>query len=105
GVRNEGEASMRLGLAGIPALAEVMMIERDLRLLELTGARLHIMHVSTAEGIEAIRNAKARGLRVTCDTAPPYFALIENDIGDYRTFCKVSPPLRTARDRDAVIAG
>ena len=102
---NEGETSMRLGLPGIPALAETMMIERDLRLLELTGARLHIMHVSTAEGVEAIRRAKASGLRVTCDTAPPYFTLTETDIGDYRTFCKISPPLRTGRDREAVIAG
>jgi len=105
GAMNEGETSMRLGLPGIPALAEVMMIERDLRLLEMTGARLHIMHVSTAEGVEAIRRAKARGLRVTCDTAPPYFTLTEGDIGDYRTFCKISPPLRTGRDREAVIAG
>lgn len=105
GVMNEGETSMRLGLPGVPALAEVMMIERDLRLLELTGARLHIMHVSTAEGVEAIRRAKAKGLRVTCDTAPPYFTLTEADIGDYRTFFKISPPLRTGRDREAVIAG
>ena len=105
GAMNEGETSMRLGLPGIPALAEVMMIERDLRLLEMTGARLHIMHVSTAEGVEAIRRAKARGLRVTCDTAPPYFTLTEVDIGDYRTFCKISPPLRTGPDREAVIAG
>jgi len=105
GAMNEGEMSMRLGLPGIPSLAEVMMIERDLRLVELTGARLHIMHVSTAEGVDAIRRAKARGLRVSCDTAPPYFTLTEGDIGDYRTFCKISPPLRTGRDREAVIAG
>jgi dihydroorotase len=105
GAMNEGETSMRLGLPGIPAMAEVMMIERDLRLVELTGARLHIMHVSTADGVDAIRRAKAKGLRVSCDTAPPYFTLTENDIGDYRTFFKVSPPLRTERDREAVIAG
>ncbi|MCW5771922.1 MAG: dihydroorotase [Rhodospirillaceae bacterium] len=105
GAMNEGETSMRLGLPGIPAMAEVLMIERDLRLVEMTGARLHLMHVSTADGIEAIRRAKARGLRITCDTAPHYFTLTENDIGDYRTFCKVSPPLRTVRDRDAVVAG
>lgn len=105
GAMNEGETSMRLGLPGIPAMAEVMMIERDLRLVELTGARLHIMHVSTADGVDAIRRAKARGLRVSCDTAPPYFTLTENDIGEYRTFCKLSPPLRTERDREAVIAG
>ncbi len=105
GAMNEGEISMRLGLPGIPAAAEAMMIERDLRLLALTGARLHFMHVSTAEGIDAVRKGKALGLHVTCDTAPPYFTLTEADIGDYRTFCKVSPPLRTASDREAVIAG
>ncbi len=105
GAMNEGETSMRLGLPGIPAMAEVMMIERDLRLVELTGARLHLMHVSTADAIDAIRRAKAKGLRVTCDTAPPYFTLTEGDIGEYRTFCKISPPLRTERDREAVIAG
>jgi dihydroorotase len=105
GAMNEGETSMRLGLPGIPALAEVMMIERDLRLVELTGARLHLMHVSTADGIDAVRRGKAKGLAVTCDTAPPYFTLTETDIGEYRTFCKVSPPLRTERDRAAVIAG
>jgi dihydroorotase len=105
GAMNEGETSMRLGLPGIPAMAEVMMIERDLRLVELTGARFHIMHVSTADGIDAIRRAKKRGLAVTCDTAPPYFTLTEIDIGEYRTFCKISPPLRTERDRDAVVAG
>jgi len=105
GAMNEGETSMRLGLPGIPAVAEVMMIERDLRLVELTGARLHLMHVSTADGVDAIRRAKAKGVRVTCDTAPPYFTLTEGDIGEYRTFCKISPPLRTERDREAVIAG
>ena len=105
GAMNEGETSMRLGLPGIPAMAEVMMIERDLRLVELTGARFHIMHVSTADGIDAIRRAKKRGLAVSCDTAPPYFTLTEIDIGEYRTFCKISPPLRTERDRDAVVAG
>jgi dihydroorotase len=105
GAMNEGEISMRLGLAGIPALAEVIMIERDLRLVELTGARLHVMHVSSAEGVDALRRAKARGLPVTCDTAPHYFTLTERDIGEYRTFCKVSPPLRTEDDRAAVVAG
>ncbi len=105
GAMNEGETSMRLGLPGIPACAEAMMIERDLRLVALTGARLHLMHVSTAEGIAAIRRAKSLGLPVTCDTAPHYFTLTETDIGEYRTFCKVSPPLRTERDRSAVVEG
>jgi dihydroorotase len=102
---NEGEVSMRLGLAGIPAAAEVMMIERDLRLVELTGGRYHAAHVSTAAAIDAIRKAKKRGLPVTCDTAPPYFTLNETAIGDYRTFAKLSPPLRVERDRAAVEEG
>jgi dihydroorotase len=81
------------------------MIERDLRLVEITGARYHVAHVSTAAGIEAIRHGKAMGLPVTCDTAPPYFALNETAIGDYRTFAKLSPPLRSEADRRAIIAG
>ncbi len=81
------------------------MVERDLRLIEVTGARLHFAHVSTGAAIEAIREAKRRGLPVTCDTAPHYFALNENEVGEYRTFAKVSPPLRSEDDRRAVVAG
>jgi dihydroorotase len=105
GAMNESEISTRLGLPGIPAAAEVIMVERDLRLVELTGARYHAAHLSTAEAIEAIRRAKARGLHVTCDTAPPYFALNETAVGEYRTFAKLSPPLRREADRLAVIEG
>jgi len=105
GVMNAGETATRLGLVGIPRQAEVMMIERDIRLVELTGARLHIAHLSTSESVEAIRQAKARGLPVTCDTAPPYFALNEVAIGDYRTFAKLSPPLREETDRRAIVDG
>jgi dihydroorotase len=102
---NEGEISTRLGLKGIPAVAEVIMIERDVRLVELTGGRYHAAHVSTAAGIDAIRAAKARGLAVTCDTAPPYYGLNETAVGEYRTFAKLSPPLRGEDDRLAVIEG
>ncbi len=102
---NEGEIATRLGLLAIPPAAEVIMIERDLRLVEITGARYHVAHVSTAAGVEAIRRAKAQGLPVTCDTAPPYFVLNETAIGDYRTFAKLSPPLRSEGDRRAVIEG
>jgi dihydroorotase len=102
---NEGEIATRLGLAGITPAAEIIMVERDLRLVEITGARYHAAHVSTAAAIEAIRQAKARGLPVTCDTAPPYFVLNETAVGDYRTFAKLSPPLRSERDRRAVIQG
>ena len=105
GVMNEGEVATRLGLAGIPALAEVIMIERDLRLVELTGCRCHVAHVSTAAAVEAVRRAKASGLPVTAEAAPHHFALNELEVEGYRTFAKVSPPLRTEDDRRAVVAG
>jgi dihydroorotase len=105
GDMNAGEMATRLGLVGIPAAAEVIMVERDVRLVELTGARLHFAHLSTAAAIDVVRRAKARGLPITCDTAPPYFALNENAVGDYRTFAKLSPPLRSESDRLAVIEG
>src|SRR5215469_3020486 len=101
----EGEIATRLGLPAMTPMAEVIMIERDLRLVEITGARFHVAHVSTAAGIDAIRKAKAAGLPVTCDTAPPYFVLNETAIGDYRTFAKLSPPLRSEWDRRAVVEG
>jgi dihydroorotase len=104
GAMNAGELATRLGLAGIPRQAEVMMIERDLHLVEMTGGRYHVAHLSTAPAVEAIRKAKQRGLSVTCDTAPPYFALNENEVGDYRTFARLSPPLRGEDDRRAVVA-
>lgn len=103
GVMNAGEVATRLGLPAIPAVAEVMMIERDLRLVELTGARYHVAHVTTGAALDVIRRAKASGLPVTCDTAPPYFALTEVDVGDYRTFARLSPPLRGEMDRRAVV--
>lgn len=105
GAMNEGEIATRLGLPGITPAAEAIMIERDLRLVEITGGRYHAAHLSTEAAIEAIRRAKARGLPVTCDTAPHYFALNETAVGEYRTFTKVSPPLRSEWDRRAVVAG
>ncbi|WP_299626778.1 dihydroorotase [Pelagibius sp.] len=105
GAMNGGELATRLGLPGIPAVAEVMMVERDLRLVELTGGRYHVAHVSTAAAVEAIKRAKARGLDVTCDTAPHYLTLNEIAVGDYRTFAKVSPPLRSEDDRRAIVEG
>ncbi len=101
----EGEIATRLGLPAITPMAELIMIERDLRLVAITGARYHVAHVSTGAAIDAIRNAKAAGLPVTCDTAPPYFSLNETAIGDYRTFAKLSPPLRGEVDRRAVVEG
>lgn len=102
---NEGEIATRLGLPGIPAAAEAIMLDRDMRLVELTGGRYHAAHISTRAGVEVIRQAKKRGLSVTCDTAPAYFALNETAVGDYRTFAKLSPPLRSEDDRRAVVEG
>ena len=102
GVMNAGELATRLGLSGIPDAAEVIMLERDLRLVEMTGGRYHAAHISCAKAVETIRTAKARGLPVTCDTAPHYFTLNETAVGDYRTFAKVSPPLRSETDRAAI---
>jgi dihydroorotase len=104
GSATESEQSTRLGLPGIPAAAEAMMVARDIRLAELTGGAIHFSHVSTGEALALIRIAKAAGLAVTCDTAPPYFDLNETSIGDFRTYAKLSPPLRKEHDRKAVIA-
>jgi dihydroorotase len=105
GSMNQGELATRLGLGGIPREAEIIMVERDLRLAAMTGGRLHFSLLSTSDAIDAVRRAKAQGLDVTCDTAPPYFALNENAVGDYRTFAKLSPPLRGEDDRQAVVEG
>ncbi|WP_375458228.1 dihydroorotase [uncultured Enterovirga sp.] len=103
GVMNEGELASRLGLAGIPREAETVMLERDLRLVRLTGARYHAAMVSCADSVDIIRHAKADGLPVTCGVSVNNLALNENDVGHYRTFCKLSPPLRHEDDRQAVI--
>ncbi len=102
GSATEGELATRLGLPGIPAAAEPILVARDLILARLTGGALHFGHVSTAEALELIRRAKADGVAVTCDTAPPYFDLNETAIGDFRSFAKLSPPLRVEADRLAV---
>jgi dihydroorotase len=105
GVMNSGEMATRMGLSGIPREAEIIMLERDIRLVAMTGARYHAAHISTSDSVEIIERAKARGLSVTCDTAPFYFALNELAVGDYRTFAKLSPPLRTEKDRLAIVDG
>ena len=101
---NEGETSTRLGLIGAPAEAEAIIIDRDLHLIRMTGARYHAAHISTRAAIESIRRAKAEGLPVTADTAPPYFMLNEMAVSTYDTAFKLSPPLRSEDDRQAVIA-
>ena len=105
GVINEGLLSVTLGLKGIPAESEQIMIFRDIALAELTGGRLHIAHVSTEGSIQLIRNAKNRGIHVTAETCPHYFSLTEDAVKGYDTNAKVNPPLRTKRDRDAIKAG
>jgi dihydroorotase len=105
GSMTSGEMATRLGLSGSPPLAEVMMVERDIRLVEMTGGRLHLAKISTAESVRVIAAAKARGLRITCDTAAPYFALNDLAVGDYRTFGKLMPPLRSEKDRLAIVDG
>ncbi len=103
GVMNEGEFSARLGLPGIPREAETVMLERDIRLVRLTGGRYHAAMISCADSAEIVRAAKGRGLPVTCGVSINHLALNENDIGDYRTFLKLSPPLRHEDDRQAMI--
>jgi dihydroorotase len=105
GHMSSGVMATRLGLAGNPPLAEVMMVERDIRLVEMTGGRLHLAKISTAESVKVIAAAKARGLKITCDTAAPYFALNDLAVGDYRTFGKLVPPLRSEADREAIVEG
>lgn len=104
GTATEGAQATRLGLPGIPAAAEAILIARDIRLAELTGGAVHFAHVSTAEGLALIRRAKEAGQPITCDTAPPYFDLNETAIGEFRTYAKLSPPLRAEADREAVLA-
>ncbi|HTI01947.1 MAG TPA: dihydroorotase [Acidisoma sp.] len=105
GCATEGELATRLGLPAIPAAAEAIQVARDIALARLTGGRLHFAHVSTGAALDLIRAARAEGLRITCDTAPPYFDLNEIAIGEFRTYAKLSPPLRAEADRRAVIAG
>ncbi|MCU4180427.1 dihydroorotase [Bosea sp. BH3] len=104
GVMNEGEFASRKGLPGIPLEAETVMLERDLRLARATGARYHAAMISCAESAELVRRAKQDGVRVTCGVSINNLSLNENDVGDYRTFCKVSPPLRSEDERLAMVA-
>jgi dihydroorotase len=105
GCMNEGRVSAKLGVGGIPNAAEAVMVERDIILAELTGGQYHVMHISTAEAVDAVRRAKAKGLRVTAEAAPHHFALTDEAVLEYRTFSKMNPPLRAEKDRLAVIEG
>jgi dihydroorotase len=105
GCMNQGEIATRLGLIGIPTIAETVMIERDARLVELTGGRCHMAQVSCRASVDAIRRAKAAGLSISCGASPENFGLNETAIDSYRTFFKTSPPLRSEDDRQAVVEG
>ena len=105
GVMHEGLVSLVLGLTGMPAAAEEVMIGRDIALAEVTGGRLHVMHVSTARGVELIRAAKARGTRVTAEACPHHFTLTDESLRGFDSNAKMSPPLRTAVDVEAIISG
>ena len=105
GVMNEGAVSTQLGLAGIPCASEDVMVSRDIMVAELTGARLHICHVSTEGSVRLIRAAKKRGVKVTAEVTPHHFILTDEAVGQYDTNAKMNPPLRSKKDRKAVIEG
>src|SRR5271167_2759383 len=105
GVMNEGFESMRLGLRGMPAAAEEVMIHRDIELAALTGGRLHILHVSTAGGVDLIRRGKQQGVRVTGEACPHHFTLTDKCLRTFDSNFKMAPPLRTDADVAALISG
>lgn len=105
GVMNDGAVATRLGLKGIPAAAEDVMVARDVILAASTGSRLHIAHVSTSGAVEIVRQAKRLGIDVTCETCPHYFSLTDEMLEGYNTAAKVNPPLRTASDVEAIQRG
>jgi len=103
GVMNEGEFATRLGLMGIPTAAESIMLERDLRLAALTGGRYHAASLSSMESLDILKRARDAGLDVSASVSINHVTLNENDIGPYRTFLKLAPPLRTEADRKALV--
>jgi dihydroorotase len=105
GVMHEGFESMRLGLRGMPAAAEEVMVNRDIALAELTGGRLHVLHVSTAGSVDMIRRARQRGVKVSGEACPHHFTLTDKDLRTFDSNCKMTPPLRTDADVQAIIAG
>ncbi len=105
GVMNAGDFASRLGLGGIPAIAERIMVERDVALAEASGTRVLIDQLSTGAALDVVRQAKARGVKVYCSVSIHHLTLNELDVGDYRTFARLSPPLRTEKDRLAMVAG
>ncbi len=105
GCINEGPISTKLGVKGICNATEAIIVARDLLLLELTGGYYHVLHISTRQAIEAVRQAKERGLNVTCEAAPHHFTLTDEAVLEHNTFAKMNPPLRSEEDRQAVVEG
>jgi dihydroorotase len=105
GVMNSGVTAVRLGLPGMNPIAEELMIQRDLTLVRATGSRYHVAHISTARGVELVRQAKAAGLPVTCEVCPHHLLLTEEACATYDTNYKMSPPLRTRADVEACLQG
>ena len=105
GVMHEGIVSTTLGMNGIPSIAEDIMVARDIRLAEFTGGRAHIAHVSTQGSVSLIREAKGRGIKVTCETTPHHFTLTDDAVKAFDTNAKVNPPLRTGKDVEAIKKG
>ncbi|HET7679921.1 MAG TPA: dihydroorotase [Xanthobacteraceae bacterium] len=103
GVMNEGEYAARLGLMGVPGAAETIMLERDVRLLELTGGRYHAASLTCGESLDVLRRAKEEGLTITASASINHLTLNDNDIGPYRTFLKLAPPLRAENDRAMLV--
>lgn len=104
-VMNEGDVSLRLGLPGMPAVAEEIMVARDIMLAELTGGHVHVQHLSTARSVELVREGKRRGIRVTAEACPHHISLTDENLAKFDSNFKMNPPLRTARDVEAVIQG
>ena len=105
GHMNEGYTATHLGIPGVPKAAEEIRIDRNVRIAELTGAHVHIQHVTTKEGMEIVRRAKAKGIRVTCETGPHYWMLTDDAVRTFNTNAKMNPPLREEADRLAIIEG
>jgi dihydroorotase len=100
---HEGAKSFRLGLRGMPVAAEAGIVDRDVQLAQVTGARLHVAHLSTAEALRPVRRGKRAKVRVTCEVTPHHFTLLDEDVGEYNTNFKMNPPLRSAADREAIL--
>src|SRR5438552_19081282 len=103
GIMHEGFESMRLGLRGIPAAAEEVMVHRDIALAELTGGRLHILHVSTSGSVDLIRRARARGVRVSGEACPHHFTLTDDRLRTFDSNYKMATPMRTQADVDSLL--